>query len=287
MALSIAILAACGSDDDGGAESSGGSGAASGSGGGTSGGAGEAGTGATAGSGGSAGSGGASQPTCTARFAWMQKDAYLESAGRNYDFWPPHTTMSLSVTCEGEVVADSVMVNHGTSPDDVDENGDPILEEVRFEEHDGPKDVLNDLVAAFEACECGTTFLSLDALDAQLVEDMVAELAAYVTEHLTCPNPGGLDAIVDALTAGDIGYVVDNAPSCTWDQGDGWEGGLDAALSAVAAATQNTLSDYHVCNNDAMLQAILWQGFVDAGTVTACDGTNEVCYGPEWFYAPE
>lgn len=283
IGFSVVVLGACGSDDDDPGSSPGGN---SGSGGTTS----SGGTGGTAGSAGSAttggGAGASSQPTCTARFAWLQKDAYLESAGRKYDFWPPHTTTTLQITCDGEVAADAVMANHGTRPEDVDANGIPILDEVLAQEHDGPRDQLLQLVDAFEACECGTTFLSLDALDAQLVEDMVAELATYVIDHLTCPNAGGVDAIVDALTSGDIAYVVDNAPSCSWSSDDGWEGGLDAALDAVAAVTQNTLADYHVCNNDAMLQAILWDNYKSSGVVSACDGSNAVCSGPKWLYSP-
>jgi hypothetical protein len=280
LSFCVLALGACGSDDDDAGSSTGGTGGS----GGTS-------TGGTAGSGGTSATGGGAgasgQPTCTARFAWLQKDAYLESAGRNYDFWPPHTTTTLKVTCDGDVVADAVMANHGTRPEDVDAEGVPILDEVLAEQHDGPRDQLLQLVDAFEACECGTTFLSLDALDAQLVEEMVAELAAYVIEHLTCPNEGGVDAIVDALTTGDIAYVVDNAPSCSWSSDDGWEGGLDAALDAVAAVTQDTLADYHVCNNDAMLQAILWDGYKLTGKVTACDGSNDVCAGPKWLYSPQ
>jgi len=41
-----------------------------------------------------------------------------------------------------------------------------------------------------------------------------------------------------------------------------------------------------VCNNDAALQAKLVQGYLDTGTVTACDGDDALCSGPTWFYDP-
>ncbi len=47
-----------------------------------------------------------------------------------------------------------------------------------------------------------------------------------------------------------------------------------------------TLDDYHVCNNDALLQAKLMEQFVATGEVVACDADDPICHGPAWFYTP-
>lgn len=224
---------------------------------------------------------------CTARMRWMQKDAYVSTAGRNRNFWPPHTTMELTVTCGDEVVRVSEMVNYGTSVADVDDSGTPILSEVWSDEVGGSRADLLALADAFEGCECGTTFLSLDALDATLVGEIVGELSAYAETNLTCPDSiGGTAAIVNALATGDVDFVLTNANQCAWTSGAGWEEGLNDAMAVVVAATSETLADYHVCNNAARLQSDLFAQFRDFGSVTACAGNSSVCSGPAWFYDP-
>jgi hypothetical protein len=42
-----------------------------------------------------------------------------------------------------------------------------------------------------------------------------------------------------------------------------------------------------VCNNDAELQAGLWETFRSTKKVVACDATaSDVCRGPHWLYSP-
>jgi hypothetical protein len=227
--------------------------------------------------------------SCTATFSWWQKDAYLDAAGRNSTFWPPHTTTTLEFTCtppdDAPPVAESEMVNHGTSIDDTDMDDAQILALMREETVSGTRAELTDLVAAYEACECGTTFLSLDALGDSAVMDLVDELSTYLTANMTCPvEAGGVAQLVSDLTAGDIAAVLALAPMCTFAAGS-WQEGLDDALAAIIAAAQEVLADYHVCNNDALLQAELWNAFASDGSVGSCDTSSLVCAGPEWFLA--
>jgi len=223
---------------------------------------------------------------CTAEFVWLQKDAYKEEAGRTADFWPPHTTTVMTVTCDGEQVTEAVMKNHGTSPDAVDAAGTPILVKVKSESVQGDRAELVALASALESCECGTEFLSLDALGGPAVDDMLAELTDYIGQNLACPGEGGTDALVQALMAGDFDTFLGNAPTCAWASGADWETGLNAAVQHLAEQSAQKLADYHVCNNDAMLQANLWQSFKSTGQAGTCDAGSAVCAGPKWFYTP-
>ena len=223
---------------------------------------------------------------CTATLAWLQKDAYKSEAGRSTSFWPPHTTMTLTVSCGGETVREAVAVNHGTAPDALDAAGTVILERVWSDNLTGSRAELLGLADAFEGCECGNTFLSLDALDASLVNDLVAELAMYLSANLTCPDTiGGTPALVDALLSQNLDFVLANGASCSWASGASWEEGLNEALGVLAESSRATLADYHVCNNDAMLQADLFERF-RAGDVSGCDGGSSLCAGPSWLYDP-
>lgn len=224
---------------------------------------------------------------CEAELEWLQKDAYKSEAGRTADFWPPHTTMVLRVRCGGAVVREEVAANHGTLPDAVDAEGTPILVSVHEATTAGTRSELEALADAFAGCECGTTFLSLDALEETVVNDLVGQLATYLNANLTCAElEGGTEALVDALVAGDVAFVLANGAACTWAGGASWEEGFDEALAAVAEATSETLADYHVCNNDAALQADLFDRFAAGERAATCDAASALCRSPRWFYAP-
>jgi hypothetical protein len=223
---------------------------------------------------------------CTAQFTWLQKDAYKEEAGRTADFWPPHTTTVMTVTCGGEKVAEAIMKNHGTGPEAVDAEGTPILVEVKTEEAQGDRAQLVALASALESCECGTEFLSLDALQGTAVQEMLGELTDYIAQNLTCPGEGGTDALIQTLVDGDFATFLGNAPTCSWTSGADWETGLNAAVQHLADQAQKKLADYHVCNNDAVLQADLWQSFKTSGQAGTCDPSSPVCAGPKWLYTP-
>ncbi len=254
-------------------------------------GAGGAGAGSAGGSGG--GGGATVQETCTATFHWLQKDAYKETAGRTSALWPPHTTTLLEVVCvpDGgaeEQVASSFQANHGTEPGAVDANGDVILEDMRQATATGTRAELLDLVAAYEACACepATSFLSMDSLGDAAVEELVTNLIVYLQQNLTCTSPGGVDALIQNLQNGEIDLVIADLPSCTWAGGTTFEGGLDEALTTLLEQTQEVLSGYHVCNNDALLQANMFEEFAASGDIVACDNTTAVCQGPLWLYEP-
>lgn len=281
LAISVVILG-CG-DDATGTGGAGGSGATGGT----------AGSGGIGTSGGSGGGGG--EALCTATFTWLQKDAYKETAGRTSDLWPPHTTTKLDVTCPGEngqknleLVASVWNENHGTTPDAVDANGDVFLVDVKHESVEGTREDLVALVAAYESCECdpSTKFLSLDSLQDAAAQEVVGNVIAYLQTNLTCTAAGGVDALIANLQNGEIDLVLADLPSCTFASGTTFSEGLDEALTTLLAESQEVLGGYHVCNNDAILQATLFQNFVDSGAVQACDGTIAACKGPLWFYKP-
>ncbi len=242
-------------------------------------------TGGAGGAGGSAGSGGGGQ--CTATFKWLQKDAYKDTAGRSSALWPPHTTTTLEVTCDGVVVSSTFRENHGTKPGEKDKNGEVFLEEVGSMTASGSQQDLETLVTNYQACECGTQFLSLDALQDAAIQKLVQEVSSYITAHLTCSGSVDAAGLVTLLQNGDISGVIAELPNCTWDAGSDWAGGFDEALSKIIAAANETLADYHVCNNDAELQADLFTRFQTDSKAGACDADSDLCVGPKWFYTPE
>jgi hypothetical protein len=225
-------------------------------------------------------------------FRFLQKDAYRDAPGRTTALWPPHTTTTLEVTCERpgaapQVVASAYMENHGTLPSAVDmASGRPILQETRrVGPVAGTRAELLALVAAYRACECapGTRFLSLEALRDTAVQGLVGALIAYVQLHLTCGGGVTVAGLVDALRGGRITDVIAALPACQWNAGSGLSAGFDAAIQSALSAT---LAQYHVCNNDAFLQAQLVGTFQASRVVRACDNSTDACRGPRWFYEP-
>lgn len=248
----------------------------------------------TGGSGGQGGTGGvAPVETCRASFHWLQKDAYKETAGRTSDLWPPHTTTLLDVYCQlddgdEELVTTTFQANHGTEPGAVDANGDVILVEVRADDIGGTRAQLLELVEAYKTCSCegATKFLTLESLEDEAVQALVLNVISYLQAHLTCAVPGGTDAVTTALQNGDIAQVLADLPSCTWSTGSDLASGLDEAFDAFLATSQEALAGYHVCNNDAELQAALFASFITDKKVTPCNADVDTCKGPKWLYEP-
>ncbi len=202
------------------------------------------------------------------------------------ELWPPHTTTTLDIDCNGVVIKSAFRENHGTKPGEKDANGDVFLVEVGSTQVTGPRADLEALATAYEGCECGTAFLSMDALGDATIQSLVAKLSDYVTAHLTCTGAVDAAGLVQLLQQGDIAGVLSVLPNCTWDSGSDWSGGFDSALQEIITAAQETLADYHVCNNDARLEAGLIEAYGQSGQVGACDGQDAICHGPLWFYNP-
>ncbi len=224
---------------------------------------------------------------CTATFRLLQKDAYKSTAGRSTDLWPPHTTTTLDLACDGDPVGGSFQANHGTEPDQIDANGDVILVEAATFEVEGPRAELEALKTEFEACGCDaeTEFLSMDSLDDATAQALMETVGDYLNANLSCPSGSPAD-LVGKLQQGDVEGAIDQFVTCEWVSGASFEEGLDQALEDLAAQTGKLLAGYHVCNNDAALQRTLFDGYAATGEVTPCDATADVCHGPMWLYAP-
>lgn len=223
---------------------------------------------------------------CTATFRWLQKDAYKETAGRTSDAWPPHTTTSLDLSCAGVVVRSAFRENHGTKPGAKDANGEVFLVEVAQKQVTGPRAELEALADAYEACECGNEFLSLNGLGDPKVQQMFEHLKSYLLANLSCTGSTSTQGLVDLLAKGDIPAALAVLPSCSWASGQDFSTGFDQALKDLLAASNQELASFHVCNNDAKLQAELFAGYAKDKSVKACDSGSNLCAGPAWFYAP-
>ena len=236
------------------------------------------------------------EDACSATLSIWQKDAYKETAGRTSALWPPHTTTTLTMTCgrtgqePPEVIQLAEMGNHGTKVGAVDVNGDHILvETARSAPVSGDREDLIALASSFTDCECDgeTTFLSMDSLDDESAAALVGSLSNYMEANLSCDAETDVATLVALLQKGAMVEALAALEHCTWKDGADIESGLDGALEQLALELQNTLSDYHLCNNDAKLQTELFERFATEGRVTSCDKTSTICRGPLWFYDPE
>jgi hypothetical protein len=248
--------------------------------------------------------------SCYGVFHWLQKDAYSNTGGRSTPLWPPHTTTQLDVHCvdasgNDQIVQTAFRDNHGTDPGTVDANGNPFLVEVKTEQAAGSRADLLNLLASYTQCECaptatggtGTPFLTLtngeDALAQQLLGAIVPTAqASLVCDASVTTTDGsgnvltGTSAFVAMLQNGNFSGAVAAVPSCSWSTGYDWPTVLSQAMTQVATNLGTTLGGYHVCNNDGILEADLWESFVHGNGVVACDNSSTVCQGPTWYYTP-
>ena len=235
------------------------------------------------------GAGSESSETCTATFRWLQKDAYKNTGGRTDAAWPPHTTTAVDVVCadaDGNETfrTSAYRENHGTAPGAVDANGRQYLDEVKTATTSAPRATLQAFVASYKDCECApeTTFLSLDSVKGDTEKQILGEVENYVSAHLVCSGSVATSDVVSMIDSGDYAGALAASSSCSWEEGYGFADGFKQATSAVVSS----LSDYHVCNNDAKLQAGIWDTLVSNGEVAACDNTGAACHGPAFFYNP-
>jgi hypothetical protein len=248
--------------------------------------------------------------SCYGVFHWLQKDAYSNTGGRSTPLWPPHTTTQLDVHCvdssgNDQIVQTAFRDNHGTDPGAVDDAGTPFLVEVKSEQANGSRQDLLNLLGAYTQCECapsmpggpGTPFLSLTDAQSALPQQLLGQLVPEIQMNLNCAasvtatdSSGnmltGTAALLSMLQSGDFSDAIAAVPSCSWASGFDWQSALAQAMTQVATATGTTLDGYHVCNNDAILEAGLWETFARGNGVSACDNSSSTCQGPVWYYTP-
>jgi hypothetical protein len=231
-------------------------------------------------------SGDVTEESCSATFRVLQKDAYKETAGRSSELWPPHTTTVLELECDDELVRSAFEANHGTEPEQRDANGDVILVEVASYRTAGTRAELTALLDAYQACDCDgdTEFLSLDSLQDETAAALLETVAGYLQANLVCEGEG-TNEILGALQSGDVTTALTILPSCGWADGGSFDEGLNTAFSELLSATNELLSDYHVCNNDAVVQKALFDGYAESGEIVC--NTGDLCRGPKWLYTPE
>lgn len=232
--------------------------------------------------------------SCYAIFRWLQKDAYKSTGGRTNPTWPPHTTTVMEVHCLDSTGGDKLIEsayrdNHGSAPGQLDPNGRPLLDDVK---DSGPvsstREQLLALLEQYRHCECApaTTFLSMTSARGPLEHKILDQVTGYLQQHLTCSGGTSTGDLITMLQNGNFDQAVAALSSCTWDSGSSFQDGLEQAAQAVMTSLSSDLAQYHVCNNDAMLEAQLWNDFATTGNVGTCDDTSPICAGPAWYYTP-
>jgi hypothetical protein len=232
----------------------------------------------------------ASDETCTATFHWLQKDAYKNTGGRSTALWPPHTTTTLEVHCadasgKETFSTNTFKENHGTKPGQVDANGKPFLVETKKADAKGTREQIAKLVDAYQSCGCdaSTQFLSMDLVKDDLSsKKILLAFATYAEKHLTCTGDTTPQDVLLMIQNDEFEQAATAIAGCTWAAGYSFEDGMKTAAAGVLP----DLSKFHVCNNDAKLEAALFSQFTADGTAPACDATADTCKGPAFFYTP-
>lgn len=224
---------------------------------------------------------------CTAKISYLQKDAYKDLGGPLTPGWPPHTTTQLTVKCNGAAEQVVAMVNHSdVQPGQKDKNGVAILVEVHSETVTGSAANMKKLIEAYKSCECkADTFFSLGKLESGPAAELYKTLKGILETDVTCTGTGKQD-LMAALTAQDAQKATEAWKKCTIPEAKA-QSAFEKGLLAAEQAQAIDLSGYHVCNNDAKLQAKLVRDFKSTNRVNACDANSTMCKGPAFFYTPK
>lgn len=223
------------------------------------------------------------ETACEATFRWLQKDAYANRAGRRSERWPAHTTTEIRVRCEDGFEASAEKTNHGTAVDATTEVGEPLLVEAHRETKAGTREEFEALLAAFGDCDCApvTEFFGLETLqEGERSERWVEAVADYAGARLACEAPVTPAEVVGHLRADRVDQALAILEVCAWGEGASWEQAFQAAFDEVV----DDAARYHVCNNDAVLQAGLWERFQTGEPLPTCEGRETLCRGPRWYY---
>lgn len=219
----------------------------------------------------------------------LQKDAYSDAAGRSSDLWPPHTTTVLQWAGEDGGGSDStVQLNHGTAPGEMNSQGEVFLVTTKVYQFSGSKSDMEALQSAYEDAVCDngeSKFLNLTEGEGVLEKVFLMELRDLVfsDDTFTCSGSVNKDSLIAFMEAGDIHKILEEIHKCTWTSAD-WLIAFEEALGKAIMDLGHVVDEYHVCNNDAIMQVELVKSFISTGEVQAPSGD---CNGPEWLYVPE
>ena len=110
------------------------------------------------------------------------------------------------------------------------------------------------------------------------MQAVIGQSLAYTQAHLICTGTTTTAQLIADIQSGDYDDAATAFQDCSWDD-------PNAAASEIGTLNAG-LSQYHVCNNDAILETQQWETFVNTGNVVACDNTQTICQTPTWFYNP-
>lgn len=213
----------------------------------------------------------------------LQKDAYSNIAGRTSNLWPPHTTTVFKWENGTEV-----QLNHETAPDEVDAQGNPFLVVTKVYTFTATKSQMEAIQKAYKEAVCDDEnhkFLGLDDTKGVLESSFLNGLKEYIANDasFTCNGTVSKDSLIALFESGEIAKVIAELPNCSWEQ-ESWKLAILSVLFDVLKSFGHNISDYHVCNNDALMQVNLIKNFINTGKVTV---PHKTCIAPMIFYTPE
>ena len=216
----------------------------------------------------------------------LQKDAYSEVAGRNNILWPPHTTTVFKWN-NGE----EVQLNHGTAPDEVDDNGEVLLDEIKVYSFQGSKEDLETLEEMYNEAICDSvdgqpnnTFLSLVEGKQELAKVVLQSLGDFITDDANNFAHDNLSKkeVLEIVNSGDVSRLMPLL-SHSGQTVDQLNKAFFKILSDSFAKLGHDIKDFHVCNNDADLQVKIVKNFNKTGKA---EMPERKCEGPMVFYFP-
>lgn len=212
----------------------------------------------------------------------LQKDAYSNVAGRSSKLWLPHTTTVFKWD-EGT----TVQKNHGTAPNERDSEGELFLEEIIVYKFSGTEEQMEKLEEAYKKAvydDGAHKFLDLENGEGELAKGFLSGLKHYIADGdnlFTCEGTNKAD-IIRLFELKKFNEITKKIDACNFTKTD-WSFAFAEVLGDVLGDFGHNINDYHVCNDDAVLQVDLIKNYIKTGEIKIPELVND---GPMWYYTP-
>ena len=91
------------------------------------------------------------------------------------------------------------------------------------------------------------------------------------------------DTVLNWLQNNELNKFLAIIADCNYSQND-WIIALEISLAETISDLGHELEEYHVCNNDAIMQVDLVKNYIATGDIELIEGD---CNGPMWYYTPD
>ena len=204
--------------------------------------------------------------SCQLTFNILQKDAYREKGGRNYPFFPVHTSTQLKMLCLGKDAIEVNHANHGAEPGEKDASGRDLLDLTYQDTMTLSEEKAEAFKKIFEKLSCEETseFLSIDkateevgtALYSDQFRDSLAE--EFKKELASLGKQSALERFTNLYASGDYNKALEEAYNEFSDPSLWGTTFSSSWVTSVQKELSLSSEKFHVCNNDARVSLDLW-----------------------------